>query len=71
MLIIPVVTPLAGTIDCREEGCLNVPERCAPVRRWRRIHYRGLDGVLFPDPLLEDPPEAQAASSAASLTSSI
>jgi peptide deformylase len=96
VLINPVITPLGDEIDCREEGCLSVPDRRAPVRRWRRIRYRGfdaagrlvereaegfharvvqhevdhLDGVLFPDRLLEVPPEAQAASSAASSTAS-
>jgi peptide deformylase len=45
VLINPVVTPLGVDIDCREEGCLSVPDRRAPVRRWRRIHYRGFDGA--------------------------
>lgn len=97
VLINPLITPLGEEIDCREEGCLSVPDRRAPVRRWRRIRYRGLDGagrlverevegfharvvqhevdhldgVLFPDRLAQQESDPQAASTAASSTSSI
>lgn len=44
VLINPLITPLGDELDCREEGCLSVPDRRAPVSRWRRIRYGGLDG---------------------------
>ncbi|MCP9848360.1 peptide deformylase [Cyanobium sp. Morenito 9A2] len=44
VLINPVITPLGAERDCREEGCLSVPDRRAPVSRWARIRYQGCDG---------------------------
>jgi peptide deformylase len=44
VLINPVITPLGEALDIREEGCLSVPDRRAPVSRWARIRYRGFDG---------------------------
>jgi peptide deformylase len=97
VLINPVITPLGEALDCREEGCLSVPDRRAAVSRWARIRYHGFDGqghlierevegfharvvqhevdhlngVLFPDRLGEETPQVQAASTAASSTTSI